>query len=153
MKHHVILRVIAKLLIPAILLYAFYVQFHGDYSPGGGFQAGVIFAAAIILYSLIFGVENAQKVMPPSVIVVFVALGILLYAGVGIASMLLGHNFLDYSPLGPDPKHGQHYGILAIEFGVGVTVASVMILIFYCFAGRSRVRADEEAGIEQEGNL
>ena len=145
MKHHVILRVVAKLLIPAILLYAFYVQFHGDYSPGGGFQAGVIFAAAIILYSLIFGVDNAQKVMPPSVIVVFV--------GVGVASMLLGHNFLDYSPLGPDPKHGQHYGILAIEFGVGVTVASVMILVFYCFAGRSRVRADEEAGIEREGDL
>ena len=146
MKHHIILRVVAKLLIPAVLLYAFYVQFHGDYSPGGGFQAGVIFAAAIILYSLIFGLDTAKKVMPPAVITVFVALGILLYAGVGVVSMLLGANYLDYSVLARDPAHGQHYGILLIEFGVGVTVAAVMILVFYAFAGRARVGAEPEAG-------
>ena len=43
------LRVVVKLLIPLILLYALYVQFHGDYSPGGGFQAGVIFAGDGVL--------------------------------------------------------------------------------------------------------
>lgn len=145
MKRHVIPRVVAKLLIPAILLYAFYVQFHGDYSPGGGFQAGVIFAAAIILYSLIFGLDTAKQAIPPAAITVFVALGILLYAGVGVVSMLLGANYLDYSVLARDPAHGQHRGILLIEFGVGVTVASVMILIFYAFAGRARVRREREA--------
>ena len=138
MSHHLILRVVAKLLIPAILLFALYVQFHGDFGPGGGFQAGVIFAAGIILYGLIFGVEQARKVVPPPVVVALVAAGFTLYAGVGIVSMALGSNYLDYSPLAHDPAHGQHYGILIIEFGVGVTVAAVMIMIFYCFAARGR---------------
>ena len=54
MQHHLILRVVSKLLIPPILLFALYVQFHGDFGPGGGFQAGVIFAVAFILYGLVF---------------------------------------------------------------------------------------------------
>ena len=65
MKNQPILRVVAKLLIPYILLYAFYVQWHGDYGPGGGFQAGVIFAAGIILYALIFGLQAAESAIRP----------------------------------------------------------------------------------------
>jgi len=138
MKHHHVLRVVAKLLIPTILLFALYVQFHGDFGPGGGFQAGVIFAAGIILYGLIFGVEYAQRVVPPALVRILVAAGLLLYAGVGVAGMLLGGNYLDYSVLAHEPAHGQHYGILLIEFGVGTTVAAVMIIIFYAFGGRGR---------------
>ncbi len=138
MRHHLVLRVVAKLLIPVIILYGLYVQFHGDYGPGGGFQAGVIFAAGIILYGLIFGLPNAQKVVPPGVVKILIASGVLLYAGVGVAGMLRGGEFLNYSVLEHDPVHGQHLGILLIEFGVGTTVAAVMIMIFYCFAGRGR---------------
>ncbi len=138
MSQHRILRVIAKLLIPAILMFALYVQFHGDFGPGGGFQAGVIFAAGIILYALIFGVEQAKDAVPPWLVRSLVALGILLYASVGVASLLLGGNYLDYSVLAHEPTHGQHIGILLIEFGVGVTVAAVMVTIFYAFAGRTR---------------
>lgn len=138
MTHHLILRIVAKLFIPGILLFALYVQFHGDFGPGGGFQAGVIFAAGIILYGLIFGVDTAQRVVPPKVVEMLVAAGFTLYATVGIVSMVLGANYLDYSALAPEPAAGQHYGILLIEFGVGVTVAAVMIMIFYCFATRGR---------------
>ncbi len=138
MSQHRILRVIAKLLIAAILMFALYVQFHGDFGPGGGFQAGVIFAAGIILYALIFGVEQAKDAVPPWLVRSLVALGILLYASVGVASLLLGGNYLDYSVLAHEPTHGQHIGILLIEFGVGVTVAAVMVTIFYAFAGRTR---------------
>ena len=138
MRHHLVLRVIAKLLIPFILVFGLYVQFHGDYGPGGGFQAGVIFAAGFILYGLIFGLDQVQKVAPPALIQFLVAGGVLLYAGVGVASMLLGGNYLDYDVLRHDPVHGQHLGILLIEFGVGTTVAAVMITIFYNFAGRGR---------------
>jgi multicomponent Na+:H+ antiporter subunit B len=138
MRHHLVLRVIAKLLIPFILVFALYVQFHGDYGPGGGFQAGVIFAAGFILYGLIFGLDQVQKVAPPDLIRVLVAAGVLLFAGVGVAGMLLGGNYLDYDVLRHDPVHGQHLGILLVEFGVGVTVAAVMITVFYNFAGRGR---------------
>ena len=138
MKDQIVLRVIAKLFIPFILLFALYVQFHGDYGPGGGFQAGVIFAAAFVLYALIFGLEAAKKVAKPSLVQSLVAVGVLLYVGTGIMGILLGGNFLDCNVLQHDPVHGQHLGILIIELGVGITVASVMITIFFSFAGRAQ---------------
>ena len=139
MIRHSILRVVAKVFIPYILLFALYVQFHGDYGPGGGFQAGVIFAAAFILYALIFGLQAARRVAPPAVVEMLVALGILIYAGTGLAALLLGGNFLDYNALNHhDPRHGQHLGLLLIELGVGITVSAVMVTIFFSFAGRGR---------------
>ena len=137
MTYESILRVVTKLLIPFILLFALYVQFHGDYGPGGGFQAGVIFAAGFILYSLVFGLESARRVARPAVIEILAALGVLIFAGTGIVAMLMGGNFLDYSALDVhDPVHGQHLGILVVEIGVGITVAAVMVSIFFAFAGR-----------------
>ena len=144
MNHHLVLRVVAKMLIPPILLFALYVQFHGDYGPGGGFQAGVIFAAAFILYALVFGLETARKVAPEGVVRAAVALGLMLYAGVGFAGLLLGGNYLNYSVLAENQKSGQHLGITLIEFGVGTTVAAVMITIFFAFAGRSARMSDED---------
>ena len=65
-------------------------------------------------------------------------LGVLIFAGVGVVSMMFGREFLNYSPLGPDSAHGQEYGILLVEFGVLVTVFGTMTAIFYVFAGRER---------------
>lgn len=137
MSHHLVIRIVSKLLIPFILLFALYVQFHGDFGPGGGFQAGVIFAAAFILYALVYGVDNARRILPDHVVRVGIGLGVLIYGGTGVACMLLGANYLDYSPLAHDPPHGQHIGIFTVELGVGITVASVMATIFYLFAGRA----------------
>jgi multicomponent Na+:H+ antiporter subunit B len=138
MTQHTILRVISKLLIPLILLFALYVQFHGDFGPGGGFQAGVIFASGIILYALVFDLDSARRAIPPQLLSIGISLGVLIYAGVGVVTMLLGGNYLDYDMLAHDPHHGQHWGIFAVELGVGITVASVMITVFYAFAGRGR---------------
>jgi multicomponent Na+:H+ antiporter subunit B len=137
MRRLPVLRVTSKTLLPAILLFAFYVQFHGDFGPGGGFQAGVIFASGFILYALLFGVANARRVAPAGLIRITLALGVLLYAGVGVAGILFGGHYLDYSVLAHDPTHGQHLGIMLIEFGVGMTVASAMITIFFIFAGQN----------------
>jgi len=130
-QRHIVLQVISKLMIPFIILFAFYVQFHGDYGPGGGFQAGVIFAAAFILHGLIFGVQKTQKVISPKLLRIGMSLGVLLYAGTGIVSMFMGGTFLDYSVLAHDPKHGQHWGIFAVELGVGICVATAMIIFFF----------------------
>ena len=144
MKQHLVLRVVAKMLIPPILLFALYVQFHGDFGPGGGFQAGVIFAAAFILYALVFGLETARRVVPEGVVRAAMAVGLLIYTGVGFAGLLLGGNYLNYSVLAENQKAGQHLGITLIEFGVGTTVAAVMITIFFAFAGRSSRMSDED---------
>jgi multicomponent Na+:H+ antiporter subunit B len=138
-RETVVLRVVGKALIPFILLFALYVQFHGDYGPGGGFQAGVIFAAGLILYGLIFGLDDLRRAIPPIVVEVGIALGTLIYGGVGVVSMLQGGEFLHYGVLDPHhPSHGQHLGILLVELGVGITVTFVMLAIFYAFPGRSR---------------
>lgn len=135
-EQNLVLRVTSKILIPFILLFALYVQFHGDFGPGGGFQAGVIFAAAIILYAMLFGMQKARKVFNQNIVQLLAAIGVLIYGSVGVVSLLKGENFLDYNVLSSDPVAGQHLGILLIELGVGVTVASVMILIFFNFSNR-----------------
>ena len=133
MKQQSILRVVSKLLIPYILLFALYVQFHGDYGPGGGFQAGVIFAAGLILFALVFGLAPLQRILPPRLVELGIALGLLIYLGTGVDSLYLKANFLDYWVL--EGGEGQHLGILMIEAGVGITVASTMTRFFYAFAG------------------
>ena len=138
--YNLVLRVAAKMLIPLILMFALYVQFHGESGPGGGFQAGVIFAAAFILYALVFGMGAARGVAPQRVLRVLAALGVLLYYGVGLASLFAGGNFLDYNVLAQDGVSGQHLGIFLIELGIGITVASVMVIIFYAFAERGVTR-------------
>jgi len=145
MRHHLILRVITKLLVGPILLFALYVQFHGEYSPGGGFQAGVIFAVAFILFGIVFGLEAVKKVFPPWLVHKFAALGVLIFAGTGVVSVMLGSNYLNYNVLNPDnPQLGQVGGIIAIELGVGITVAAVMVAIYYAFAGRAPMINDED---------
>lgn len=145
MRHHLILRIITKLLIGPILLFALYVQFHGEISPGGGFQAGVIAAAAIILYGLVFGLEAAERAVPSSFVHGIMVSGVLIFVGTGVYSMAVGGQFLDYDQLDPHhPVHGQHLGIILVEIGVLFTVAATMILIFYAFAGRPTPIGEEE---------
>lgn len=138
MRLDAILRVCTKLLIPFMLLFAVYVQFHGHYSPGGGFQAGVIIAAAVILYAIVFGISEAKRVVPEWAVELCVPLGVVIYAGTGVIGMMRGGEFLNYNPLLADPVEGQYWGVFAVEVGVLVTVAGSMISIFYAFALRGR---------------
>ena len=140
MEDNVILRIGAKILIPFILLFALYVQFHGDYGPGGGFQAGVIFAAAFILYALIYGLDTAKRALPLGFVWFCGALGVWIFAGVGMVTVVMGGEFLNYNVLANDPEQGQELGILLVELGVLTTVFGVMVAIFYAFAGRRQAR-------------
>lgn len=143
LRSHTVLHVIAKMLIPFILLYALYVQFHGDYGPGGGFQAGVIFAAGFILYAMIYGLDAFYQIISPRLLNYLMVAGVLLYAFTGVASLFLGANYLDYNVLGQNPISGQHVGILLVELGVGISVAAVMMSIYCNFAGRTALPAKD----------
>lgn len=136
MQNDPVVKAVSDLLIPPILLFGLYVQFHGDFGPGGGFQAGVIVAVAIILHALVHGLPLTRRRIPDHILRIAMASGLLLYVGVGFAPILAGGEFLNYSVLADDPLTGQHLGILLIELGVGITVASVLIMLFYQFAGR-----------------
>ena len=142
MKDYLILRVVTKLLTPFILLFALYVQFHGDFGPGGGFQAGVIFASGFILYGLIFGADMTRRVITPRKVTFFIAAGLLLYAGVGLVSIVLGGNYLDYGLLDPmlpgEQDMARSHGILLVEIGVGITVMFSMLAIHINLASNGR---------------
>lgn len=139
MTRDLLLRVLGKLLIPFVLLFALYVQFHGDFGPGGGFQAGVITAAAVIFYAIIFGLPAARRFAPDRVVESMIGAGVLVYGGVGVFGILLGGNYLDYFVLAHDTVHGQERGIFWVEVGVALTVSGVMTKVFYLFAERRRL--------------
>lgn len=136
LRHHLIPKVVGRLLFPFIMLFGLYVQFHGEYGPGGGFQAGAIIATGVILFALLEGEKRALAAVPHSVLMGMVAGGAMLYTLVGVTSMLMGGNFLDYSVFSSDPVFGQQLGIILIEAGVGITVCGALLTIFHAFAAR-----------------
>jgi len=138
-----IVRAVAKVMLPFILLFALYVQAHGDFGPGGGFQAGVVFAAGFVLYGLVWGPRALQRVARERFLETGMAVGLLMYGGVGVAALFMGGTFLDYSAFTPEhPQHGQHWGIFLVELGVGLTVSAVMLVIYFVFTARPRSRAE-----------
>ena len=134
----VLLRVVTKLVLPLMLLFAVYILFHGDYGPGGGFQGGAVAGATIILYALIYGLSRARRLVPAALVETLIPLGVLLYAAVGAAGWLTGRHYLDYSGFANDQVHGQEWGVFLVEVGVFITVASTVLAIFYAFADRGR---------------
>ncbi len=138
MNIDLILRVGTKMIVPFVLMFALYVQFHGDYGPGGGFPAGVIAAGMVILVAITFGLAAAKQVAPPAMMQRMIPLGVLIFAGVGIGGLMTGRNYLDYSFLSGDAAHAREIGIILVELGVLVTVAGTMVSLFYAFVERGR---------------
>jgi multicomponent Na+:H+ antiporter subunit B len=125
-----VMSTISKVLIFNIVIFGIYVITHGELGPGGGFQGGVIVAAAYILTALVFGPPRARELMPEWLSDRLPAVGVLIYAGVGVATLALGAEFLNYDAFGTDHARGQMIGMTIVELGVGLTVASVMITVF-----------------------
>lgn len=138
MNTDIVLRLGAKFIAPFILIFALYVQFHGEYGPGGGFPAGVIASAMVVLVAITFGLRVAKLIAPQAVVERMVPLGVLIYAATGIAGLLAGDNFLDYAVLSADPAKARELGILLVELGVFITVAGTMTALFYAFVERGR---------------
>ncbi|AIL64990.1 putative monovalent cation/H+ antiporter subunit B [Rickettsiales bacterium Ac37b] len=128
--NNIILKVITKLLLPFIMLLALYIQFNGEFSPGGGFQAGIIFASAFILYTMVFGNQAMYKIISSFTLKIYLVSGILMYIIVGIIPILFNKNFLTYSVLITDKLASEKLGIMLIELGIGITVFSSILLIF-----------------------
>lgn len=139
-RRNAVLRETAHILVPLILMYALYVQFHGEYGAGGGFQAGVIFAAGMVIYGLIHGRTRLQQVVPLRAAEILACVGVLLYGGTGLAAMLMGGEFLDYSVFADDQRTGQHAGIWLVELGISATVAGTAIIVFHLFSGAGKSR-------------
>lgn len=132
--YDLIMKTVCRILIPFIQLYALYVVAHGDYSPGGGFQGGVIFGSSLILLAISYNLKTAMKRIRERVLGFLCTLGILIYSGIGVLCMIAGGNFLDYGKLSlifpVDPGHVRALGMIGVEIGVGITVMAVMVVIY-----------------------
>ncbi|MCX9013445.1 MAG: Na(+)/H(+) antiporter subunit B [Candidatus Methanoperedens sp.] len=135
-SNDIILRTGASIMVPVILLWGLYVLIHGAIGPGGGFQAGVILAAGFILYTTAFGLKEAKKILSVKLLMVIASTGLFIYAGVGMLAIIFGGNFLEYGviPIGRTPAEASKYGIEMVELGIGLTVMSIMLSIFYDIA-------------------
>ena len=123
----------SRLMVPYMWLFAAYVLIHGHDSPGGGFQAGVILAASIILLRIVRGRQSRSQLTSYHALLL-ACVGPLLYGGIGVTSLLFGGNFLDYGalplPMAMEPAEVRVIGTLGIETAVMIGVAAVLVLIF-----------------------
>lgn len=130
----IIVKTLSRLLIPFMQVYALYVLAHGHYSPGGGFQGGVILGASIILFVISFGLDNALRKISERLNTIMCSSGVFIYAGIGVLCLILGGNFLDYAELDKilhvGIPHARSLGILGIEVGVAITVMGACLSIF-----------------------
>jgi len=130
-----IIKTAVRMMVPFAQLFGLYVIVHGHYSPGGGFQGGVILGAAFIMLALAYDLKTSQQYMTIRVNAVFNNLGTTIYVGVATLCTLFGGLFLDYSaldkliPMGP--IEWRSFGIFLVEVGVGFTVMSIMLLLYW----------------------
>lgn len=126
-----IIRTLTTFIFPYIVLYALYIQLNGEVSPGGGFQAGVIFASALIGIHLVL--DKSHRLLSIDLLLMVATLGVLIYAVTGLVSLYFDKNYLNYYSLIDDKTAAQSLGIMIIEVGVGLTVSAVMTIIYLLF--------------------
>jgi multicomponent Na+:H+ antiporter subunit B len=131
----VIIKALARMLVPFIVAYALYVVMHGHHSPGGGFQGGVILAASFVLLGVTHGLEKTRRRMSEKVARILSSIGVFIYGGIGALCLILGGNYLDYGELSKilrvTPAQARSLGILGVEIGVALAVMAVMCTVFF----------------------
>lgn len=128
-----IILLVARFLSPFLMVFGWYIIFHGHYSPGGGFQGGAMLAAAILLVRIATGQQIAELQFKKILTTPIGAIGVLIYFGVGLSAMFMGGTFLDYHyvPL-PwfEPADLRSFSIVLIEIGVGLAVMAILVSIY-----------------------
>lgn len=140
--YDLIIKTVARFLVPFIQLFALYVLAHGHESPGGGFQGGVIMGASFIVMAIAFDLRTSLRRFREKVDGLLSALGVFIYAGTGALCLLLGGNFIDYKELAKilpvDQIEARAYGILSVETGVFIAVMAVMFCIYINIASEGK---------------
>ena len=142
-QRDIVLETTVRIVVPFIQLYGLYVIVHGHYSPGGGFQGGVVLGASIILFALAYGLPASQQYLSEGGNIIMANIGALIFVGIATLCALLGGMFLDYSALAKilpiDPITWRSHGIFLVEVGVGMGVMSIMVSIYWDMASAGRL--------------
>lgn len=130
-----VVRTVSRIVIPFAVVYGSYIMIHGHLSPGGGFPGGALLGAALVLYTLIYGVGRGARKMNRHVSERLEAGSVLSYVAVGTVGIVAGGEFLT----------NLDSGIAAGEFGavvsagfipvigviIGVKVAATLVKMFH----------------------
>lgn len=138
-----ILKITLWLLFPVICLYALYIQINGEIGSGGGFQAGVIISVSYILFLIVFGAEKAAKLFSSNCLIKLAACGIIVYILIGVATIILGGNFLEFNRF-EFIEYPQTFGLFIIEFVIGISIFGCMSVIFLTFYSLLKEDTKEE---------
>ena len=125
-------------MLPFIFVFGIYVLIHGEASPGGGFQAGAIVAAGIVLGRLTLGSDYSESRFPTQVLILLASFGLGIYVVAGIIPMFFGGNYLDYNELpvlwfnsiAEHARTARAMGVFIVEIGVFVGVVSTLVILF-----------------------
>lgn len=142
-QRDIIVETSIRLVVPFIQLYGLYVIVHGHYSPGGGFQGGVVLGASVILLALAYGMPFSQDYLKEGPNIILANIGALIFTGVAAICAFLGGMFLDYSALTSiipiSPVEWRSLGIFLVEVGVGLGVMMIMVSIYWDMASAGRL--------------
>lgn len=124
-----------RIIAPFTLTYGLFLALHGADTPGGSFQGGAIIGVTILMIAFAFGIEPTREWLHPGVITALVTGGMVVFIGVGLATIVLGGAFLEYSQFTDTFGIAVKWGMEAIEVGgIALIVAGVVITLFFATA-------------------
>ncbi len=129
-----IVRTITRVIVPFIQVYGIFIVMHGHVSPGGGFSGGSVLGASLILFTLAYGLKEAEKKMSHEVGAVIESSAVLWYIAMGMVGIIMGGNLFENKSAGfymGQASYLFNAGMIPlITLGVGMKVASTMITLF-----------------------
>jgi energy-converting hydrogenase B subunit I len=149
-----IVRTIANLFVPFILMFGAYIIIHGHITPGGGFQGGAVFASGIALLVVAYNSSKVQKYLKESRLSIIESSGALMFIGLAFAGLAVTFffNILIGSPLfGQIPPVGSNPGFIwtagvipLMNIAVGLKViAGLSSIVLVMALASSNVRIEE----------
>jgi len=131
----IILKTITRIVVPFLQVYGIFIILHGHVSPGGGFSGGALIGTSLILYTLVYGVDEAKKKFSHRASEIAESGGIMLFVTLGIVGILFAGQFLTNIQAGfPIGQPGTLISagmIPLLMIGIGIKVASTMVTLFH----------------------
>lgn len=137
----------ALIVLPVALVVGIYVIAHGQLSPGGGFQGGVVAATALHLLYLGADYRALERVRPIGVFEVLDAVAACAYVVVGLAGLLAGSAFLANTllPYGTFNTLSSGGTVPLLNAAIGMEVAGAVVVLLARFLEQA-VEIEEEQG-------